>query len=389
MACNMTAQGVDLTAYLPGEDGKYRGDDPIGLQGGGLRYMLDDIIYPDDEIPIVFNDGGGTVRQWMNSDPERPCTISVAPTAGILSGPALSVYSPYTGVSVPYQVTYFNNRNLTGAGLNSWWKLKQFLESTHGVTIPPFRLNRLRFWVFMPEVQPFSEMNGGTNFHVGTYCRRTGASTVGNESDNWHFYHYLNLGYSGNWHQVILDTHPTHQRSAAGASDVGDKATLQPDGNYIDHMTYFYLSTVWQAISTPATFLFDKFELFEDTNADADTVNVYNITGVKFNSVANRIRVGWSRRRDDNAAVFNVRYAYTSFQRNGGFGHGVAAPAGSGLTGFGNPYGENTCIYQTEAIDLTGRDVLYIAVQRQGQSGYREICIPLNDAGYAQMGMIA
>lgn len=385
MAGTLPNRTIDISSIVPGLDGKVRPHDPLGLQGGGLHYLIETFDYADNQLPQVFDDGGQQVLQWQAGAANG--ALSVNPTGGLRGGKCLDYVSTLYGNSKPMHATYYNNRNNTGAGLNNWWYLDEWVNN-----VDFGRINRLRVWVKLPSNVAFPTAGGGDhNLHVGTFCRDRSVSRVENESSNWHFYHQYGVGYSGNYHQIIVDSHVQHQRSANGATEHGDKWQMTASDSYFDLMTWFYVQHTWQAIAIPSLYQIDHVEWYEETSEYDDVEYVCSLNGVAFHSsvAPNRIYIAWHRRKDDNSASFDVRYAATSFYRNGGWSHGSAAPSGTGLTGFGNIYGGAGCEYITDEIDTTGMDVIWFAVKRTGQSGFREICIPLTDTGYAMMGITA
>ena len=126
--------------------------------------------------------------------------------------------------------------------------------------------NRMRFWVKMP---PGSRTVGGgqKNVSFGTYVRCSTCSHDSYEAGGGHFYHHFDIPYTGEWHQVILDTHPTTKRGIPGGSEIGNKeyVTGESNFNYFDALTRFYFDGVGLNASNPAAFYFDGFELYRET----------------------------------------------------------------------------------------------------------------------------
>lgn len=329
-------------------------------------------------IPIVRTDGGTDYELWYHNDvAEVPPGTCVTDTANALFGTYClkNTVTGGTGDSLGTSVIFYNNN---GGGTNNW----RYLRDYPGFTELK-KYNRMRFWAKFPSSK-VRKNNGSHNFHFGTYCRNTSTPYTSSESDNWHFYHYYDVGYSDNWQQFIVDMHPNHQRSAGGGVEHGVKTDLETGYDYFDLMTWVYFEDK-DALAADATFYFDKIELYEET-FDEDEDHIYSLTGVKSNVVPNQIEVTWSRDKTEDSKTFDVKYAFTSFYENGGWSHGTAAPAGTGISPM-DIGGYNLVEYVTTAIDLTGQDVIYIAVKHQDETTrFRQIAIPLTAAGYQTVG---
>lgn len=235
--------------------------------------------------------------------------------------------------------------------------------------------NRLKFWIKVPPgIQKAS--GGDRNFDFGTYLRSQSAPTNSAESDNLHFYHWFNVPYTGQWHQVIVDNHPDHRRDdPAGGNDeqpVMINPTGEPGVNYFDAMTRVYVDFHLNPSSYPADFLFDGFELYNEIRPEnVDQIRALN--GVYVPST-NEIIVGWRRNKNDNTINHEVRY---SFQDIFTIGWNAATPAPNGLVaplGYG---GYNGMEWSTRSIALGTNKTIYIAIKPQNSTLFHQIAIPL------------
>ena len=111
------------------------------------------------------------------------------------------------------------------------------------------RHHRLRFWIKLPS--GYSLSHPSHNFEFGTYTRSPSTDDNVAESSNGHFYHYLDLRSHGQWEQVIIDTHPDHQRGNSGNVEISDSPNPVSGHTYFDLMTRFY-EAVGPALSSPA-----------------------------------------------------------------------------------------------------------------------------------------
>lgn len=80
------------------------------------------------------------------------------------------------------------------------------------------------------------------NMHVGTYHHDPARPGVRKETNNWHFYHMLQLRHDlagGDWVHLVLNEIPQHQR---GRSKYGPAPNATRDaGNYWEILTRFYV----------------------------------------------------------------------------------------------------------------------------------------------------
>jgi hypothetical protein len=244
--------------------------------------------------------------------------------------------------------------------------------------------NRLRFWIKVPP--SFAAMRakvGQANTQVGTYVRSTGGHTAGSGGQESglggnHFYHYYNIPYTGEWHQVILDSHPTHMRGGSGGFEWGNMPypTGEAGHNYFDLMTTFYLDLSSQSAlpSYPSDFYFDDFELYVDTNAE-NVDQVLSLNGV-YVPARNEIFVGWRHPKGEDKTKYEVRYSFDDIHVVGWdkarpVPNGVISPVDKAYAGME---------YSTTDIAVTGHNQIMIAIKPQDSRLFRQIVIPVRRA---------
>lgn len=385
MAGTLPNRTIDISSIVPGLDGKVRPHDPLGLLGGGTSFLVDSFEYADNQIPIqsIY---GGTYRLWRQDSGVPAFTIEVR-----------------EAVDAPFGNKYMRATSPADAGSNHghvWFETRSYnalaIQYMRSQMVPQWvgqkQINRMRFWVRVnPGFQPPSTP-GNHNFHIGTYTRSLGAPTNSQESNGGHWYHHASLTHEGNgtdgaWWQILVDQRPQNQRTFGPPAAPLDDMPTDPGYNYFDLLTRWYLVHTRQSQLQQTIMDVDASPEFYYDDNDEDVQNVSTLHACRSVNPAspNRLVVRWSRVASDTSALFNVRYAATSFHRNGGFSHGAAAPGGSNLPSL-DPSTYNMCEYTTEAIDLTGLDAIYIAIQRQGETRFREIRIPLTSAGYPIIG---
>lgn len=188
--------------------------------------------------------------------------------------------------------------------------------------------NRLRFWIRVPP-QVTQAAAGYYNLSLGTFIRRKNGDPNSAEDGGGHWYHHFNVGYaSGEWQQVIVDTHPNAVRGGSGNTEYGDKpyVTGESGYNYFDGLTRFYLDLQRKMDGTPpADFYVDGFEFYKETRPE-NVAQIYSLTGV-YVPPSNTLRVGWQRHKDQNGVAHQVRYAFSDIFQLGWDG---ATPAPNG-----------------------------------------------------------
>ena len=249
-----------------------------------------------------------------------------------------------------------NNPEMNPAGGSPAWPLN--------------RINRLRFWVKLPAGYSLSHPNH--NFEFGTYTRSTSTDDNVAESGNGHFYHYLDLRSHGQWEQVIIDTHPDHQRGNSGNVEVVDSPNSQSGYTYFDLMTRFYLDKPSRAV--PGDIYMDGFEFYQETNPE-NTAQIRSLHAAYIPST-NGIEVGWTRPKNQSGVRYEVRYAFSSV-RSLGWANATVAPNGT-VKDEGDG-GYNGMRWTSTGIDVAGRNSVFIAVKPQNSSSFRQIEVQLTN----------
>lgn len=254
----------------------------------------------------------------------------------------------------------------------TWNFMHEFVQPASAWT--PNTYNAVRFWVKVPK-QIRKASGGMENVQLGTYVNNgRDMGTAGS-----HYYHFYNFKYTGEWEQVIFDSHPSYLLGAGGGTEVGDVAyPFGGTANYMDSLTRFYFDGQNGLSGVPATFYFDGFELF--TRPTNENINqVYGMHAV-YVSGTNEIAVGWSRRKDQDTLTYEVRYAFQDIHATG---WASATPAPNGTLP-GNGLGAyNLMEYSTTSINVSGKNTVYIAIKPQGATLFRQIAIPISSSASA------
>jgi hypothetical protein len=258
---------------------------------------------------------------------------------------------------------------------NGWKYARQFVNNplmlpTGGTPAWPLnKLNRLRFWIKLPP--GYTGAFPDHNFEFGTYIRDLVTDVSLAESSNQHYYHLLDLRSTGEWEQVIIDTHPDHQRGDSGGVEVADSPqTPVPGYNYFDMMTRFYIDAPYDA--QLGDHFVDGFEFYQETNPE-NTAQIRSLHAV-YIPKTNGIEVGWTRPATEDGINHEVRYAFSSIHALGWANATVPSntlvtPQGSG--------GYNSMRWTSTAINVSGKSVVYIAIKPQNATLFREIAIPV------------
>jgi hypothetical protein len=233
------------------------------------------------------------------------------------------------------------------------------------------KYNAMRFWVKVPPQIIHAEA-GHENVQLGTYVR---AQDGERRSQGQHYYHFYNFKYTGEWEQVIFDSHPTHLVGTQGNIELGDvPAPFGGNWTYMDALTRFYFDGQGPLSATPANFYFDGYELFTRP-ANENIGQVYAMHSV-YVPAKNEIDIGWSRRKDQDRLGYEVRYA---FQDINTIGWNAATRAPNGIVpgnGLG-PY--NVMEYSTQRINIpAGTSTLYLAIKPQNAATFRQITVEIS-----------
>lgn len=331
------------------------------------------IVLEDFESGLRIVDATGQTPETVYLWSQYPNDFSAGPDPGIATITADRAHSGTHSLQV--LVTggnvYMQFYPYSGAG---WSHMHQYvMPSTAWV---PDTYNALRFWVLLPP-EIVAAGGGRENVQIGTYVRPPDGEA---RSQGTHYYHFYNFKYTGEWEQVILDSHPTYRLGGGGNTEVHD--VPHPNGNaswnYIDQLTRFYFDGQGALRAVPAKFYFDDFELFTRP-ANENIEQVYALHAAYVHAT-NEIEVGWSRRKDQDSLTYEVRYAFADINSIG-WRAATAAPHGK-LRGDGaGPY--NLMSYSTTAIRVAGHDLVYVAIKPAPATQFRQIAIPIDSIAKA------
>jgi len=236
--------------------------------------------------------------------------------------------------------------------------------------------NRLKFWVKVDPNQN-TAVDQQTNFHFGTYYRRTDGKRNSAESGGNHFYHYYNLEPTGEWHQIIVDFHPSAIRGLKGSIEHGvwEYPTGETGFNYFDLMTRFYVKFTSDLSSYPGTHYFDGFELYNDTNPE-NIKQIYSLSGV-YVPIRKEIIVAWKRDKSEDKLAHEVRYSYSSIHKTGWdiaktLPNSTVMP--KGLAGYNGMKFKTTTDQMENFNDPAS---VFIGIKPANSTQFREIEVPL------------
>lgn len=261
---------------------------------------------------------------------------------------------------------------------SKWLFFRETVSQNTKQTWPLNTFNKLEFYVFVPPQLELASSPGNANTTFGTYFRKSDGDTRSAETDGGHFYHRFNIPYTGVWHKVIVDMHPSHERGRNGGLELGNKE--QPTGedgyNYFDLLTRFYIDFDEARVTnnTETTkWLFDNFKIYQDTNLENEE-QVYSINGAFIDELSKkRLVVGWNRNKDQNSIAHEVKYAFQSIHKIG-WDNAFSAP-GSPISPQGYQ-GYNTILYDTDLIETNSSEI-YVAIKPENSDKFKEIYLKL------------
>ena len=216
----------------------------------------------------------------------------------------------------------------------------------------------------------------GHNIEFGTYTRCRLCDPTSQNAGGTHYYHYYNLE-PGVWSYVIVDGHPQHA-VGEGSSDPGVLTSPTTDGptwNYFDSLTRMYWNAPYLSPSSyPATFYWDSFRFYVDTNVSENVAHIASLEA-SYNPSTNKLHIGFTRNAAQDSTsdtTYSARYAFSDIWQ---LGFANASPMGSvGPDGQGDYVNKKI---ESTSLNLAGRSIVYIAVQKQGRSDFRQIALPL------------
>lgn len=257
----------------------------------------------------------------------------------------------------------------------------------------PNYYNRVRFWLKIPEGINLPPYPGYASVDVGTYTRATWGRTFGTqaqEEGGWHYYHKFNAGYTGQWHQFIMDTHVQAIRDGhPDVSPIGSGTVIEGSTdytgtdweigvNYFDQMTGFYIDYGSKLLDDstlvfPLRLLIDEIEFYRESNDEIEDQKVTSLNGV-YNPSDNNLYVAWRGNQfNSDSTTHESVYSFSDIHTNG---WGSAISLGT------HPDAAHRDMrVDTTSIDMTGQDVIYVAVRPVGETKFKQISIPLTQTG--------
>jgi hypothetical protein len=231
--------------------------------------------------------------------------------------------------------------------------------------------NRWRFWIKTPVDAAAHSTTGNTNMSVGTYARRvkdTDESSL--STGGGAYFHRFNVPALGCWTQVVVNMH-LHVANDGSEKDLGSlpHPTGEPDYNYFDALTRFYIEARQPPAKYPADYLLDEIEFYQESQKENDD-QVYGITATHVPG-ENRVIVTWNRRVGEDTMAHEVRYSFSDVHNTGWvnarFGE-IVIPPGKG--------GANGMVFDAR-LPLTGQRMVYIAIKPQNSERFSQIAVPL------------
>jgi RNA polymerase sigma factor (sigma-70 family) len=235
--------------------------------------------------------------------------------------------------------------------------------------------DRFRFWIKAPASAEPHSTTGNANMNVCCYIKPAQTADGPNRSvEAVPYHHRINVPVTGHWTQVVLNAHP-HLRLAAN-SEVAPflpHPTGERGINYFDALSGFFIEDRQPPKAYPADYRLDEMSFFKAGPENDDQVFSITTTHVP---EQNRVILTWSRPEAEDGVSHEVRYAFSDVHRLG-WANAVAAPAG-----IVKPNGKgvnNGMTYETTALPLAGKSVLYLAIKPQNSERFSQVSMPLQN----------
>lgn len=257
--------------------------------------------------------------------------------------------------------------------------------------------NRIRMWVKVPPEMTLDPVPVFRTGNIGTYVRATWADEVNAasaEEGGWHYYHtFTTKGGGGVWQQLIVDPVVYHARNATGhpqVKPIGSGTVTRTNGqqnafdgqnweqgvNYFDRLTAIYLSVngVGASVANQDWFVAEA-EFYREKEDEYDGVDISTLMSF-YNPADNNLFVSW-RSNKDSATGANPEavYSFSSLHTNG-WDSGTSLPCNVRNPGYGDQRIDVT------NIDMGSNDVCYVAIRLQGDTKFRQVAVPITQAGY-------
>ena len=243
--------------------------------------------------------------------------------------------------------------------------------------------NRLSIWIKFPsEPTALYHSDGTSDGNIAGYAKCIALpgcpDPYSDETGGGHMYFNMNWPRTGTWVHVLLNTWPDHWRGNQGGQEEPNAlhATGEANYNLFDTFTRFYIQEDSPALHLPADYRIDEIKFYQETNTEAEEqVRSLSATYVP---QTNRVIVTWFRNKDENSVNHEVRYAFSDIHQ---LGWNNATPAPNGVVVPPGYQGYNGMFYDTTALPLTGKTVVYLAIRptaNNPQNLFTQVAIPLN-----------
>ena len=168
----------------------------------------------------------------------------------------------------------------------------------------------------------------GANVQYGTFIKDpTDNDPTHNESNNWHFYHFLSANQQPfRWIYATVSDKPQHQRSVPNSSTLPENPTYEP--HYYDYMITSYSDFLPNATKNYGTCHFDNFVFSFATDEPT-----YYTSSLTYQYTGSHYEVSWQT-PFSSKLQYEVRYSQQSMKAKG-FSSGVN---GGTVTSRGDAY---------------------------------------------------
>jgi RNA polymerase sigma factor (sigma-70 family) len=231
--------------------------------------------------------------------------------------------------------------------------------------------NRFRFWLKSPPTARSHRVDGDANVFLLTSMQSVKSP---GQPDDEPWFHHFNVPATGHWTQVIVNMHPHNRAGKDQGRELGRQPhpTGEADYNFFDTLTSLYLECRYPPSRYPAAYLLDEMEFYREPAAENDE-QIYGLTATHV-AAANRIIVTWNRHKDEDRVRHEVRYAFRPVHEIG-WQQAMAAPGGL-ITPLGAG-AANAMVYDSTALPLSGRSMLYVAIKPENSARFSQVALPL------------
>jgi hypothetical protein len=323
--------------------------------GSALPRNLEGNVFP---YPYISDTEGGSFTQTLDSaDSVSGNSIKLRLTSG---AQLYAQFNPYDGTQRTFARDYSANP--------SQWRFNTY--------------NRMSFWIKVPsEPNNLYDTQGRSAANVAAYAKCIALSGCpdyySDETGGGHFYYNQNWPRTGTWVQVILNSYVDHWRGNDGGTEEPNALhpTDEPNYNIFDTLTRFYIQDETLQAPLPADYHLDEIKFYQETRLEAEE-QVRDIAAT-YVPQSNRIIVTWYRNKNENSVNHEVRYAFSDIHVSG-WGSATAAP--NGIVVPPGWQGYNGMFYDTTALPLSGRSVVYVGIKPMSnnpQGLFTQVTIPL------------